>query len=325
MSKTLGIDLGASTTFIYLKGKGIVVREPTSVAIEASTFKIVATGTDAHIIMGRIPGSITIKRPFIDGITDYNAAVELIASFFNKMKKNGISIKRPIVVCSVSCGADEDERAALEDALIQAGCKKVTLIDKPHAAALGAKLNIDDIHPCMIADIGGGATEIALFSEGKIISAVSINVGGTMFSNALAAYIKRKYDLYISVTAAELLKKTYGTVNEKHNRGNAIVHGRNYSTGLPAAIEISSLEIMKVLSRQIAKIAEQILIMLDDIGDEYADVIINDGITISGGSAMLDGIDKLLTEYTGIPVKTAVDPQDCVVEGLGMMIDNEVI
>lgn len=325
MSKTLGIDLGASTTFIYLKGKGIVVREPTSVAIEASTFKIVATGTDAHIIMGRIPGSITIKRPFIEGITDYNAAVELMASFFNKMKRNGIFIKRPTVVCCVSCGADEDERAALEDALIQAGCKKVTLIDKPHAAALGAKLNIDDIHPSMIVDIGGGATEMAIFSGGKIVSAISINVGGTMFSNALAAYIKRKYNLYISVTAAELLKKTYGTVNEKHNRGNAIVHGRNYSTGLPAAIEISSPEIMKVLSRQIAKIAEQILIMLDDVGDEYADIIINDGITISGGSAMLDGIDLLLTEYTGIPVKTAVDPQDCVAEGLGMLIDNEVI
>lgn len=325
MSKTLGIDLGASTTSIYLQSKGIVVREPTAVAIEASTFKIVATGIDAHIILGRIPGSISIKRPFIEGITDYNAAVELMTSFFNKMKKNGIIVRRPIAVCSISCGADENERAAFEDALIQAGCKDVTLIDKPYAAAVGMKIKIDDIHPSMIADIGGGATEIAIFSGGKILNAVSINIGGAMFNNALAAYIRRKHNIYISNEAAELLKKTYGTVNEKRDRGNARVHGRNYSTGLPATIEISQPEIRNVLSRQIAKIAEQMLITLDEINEEYAEMIIYDGITISGGSAMLDGIDLLLSEYTGITVRTAVDPQDCVAEGLGILIDNEEV
>ena len=323
MSKKLGIDLGASTTFIYLQSKGIVIRESTAIAVEANTFKIVATGTEAHVIFGRIPGSITIKCPFNDGITDYNAAVEMMTSFFNKMKHNGIIVRRPTVLCSVSCGADEDERAALEDALIRAGCKNVTLIDKPYAAALGAKLDIANEHPVMLADIGGGATEIAVFSGGRVLTAVSINVGGRMFSNALAAYIRKKYNLFISDKTAELLKKTYGTVNEKHDRGNAIVHGRNFSTGLPGTIEISSPEIRKVLSRQIMKIAEQMLITLEEAGDEYAETVINDGITISGGSAMLDGIELLLSEYMDIPVNIANDPQDCVAEGLGILIDGE--
>jgi Actin-like ATPase involved in cell morphogenesis len=323
MSKTLGIDLGTSTTFIYLQSKGIVVRESTAIAIEASTFKVIATGTEARARLGRIPGSITIKRPCSDGTTDYNATIELMRSFFGKMKKNGIIVKRPTVMCSVSCGADDDERAALEDALMQAGCKKVTLIDKPYAAALGAKLDINGTRPVMIADIGSGATEIAVFSGGNAVNAVSINIGGKMFSNALAAYIRSKYNLFISNETAELLKKTYGTVNEKHDRGNAVVHGRNYSTGLPATIEISSPEIRKVLSRQIVKIAEQLLITLDETGDEYVEAIVENGITISGGSAMLDGIDMLLSEYMDIPVTTAVDPQDCIIEGLGILIDSD--
>ena len=323
MSKKLGIDLGASTTFIYLQSKGIVIRESTAIAVEANTFKISATGTEAHVVFGRIPGSITLKYPFADGITDYNAAVELMTSFFNKMKHNGIIVKRPTVLCSVSCGADEDERAALEDVLMRAGCRNVTLIDKPYAAALGARLDISRDHPVMIADIGGGATEIAVFSGGRVLNAVSINVGGRMFSNALAAYIRKKYNLFISDKTAETLKKTYGTVNEKHDRGNAIVHGRNFSTGLPGTIEISSPEIRKVLSRQIMKIAEQILVALEEIGEEYAETIIEDGITICGGSAMLDGIDMLLSEYMDIPVKIALDPQDCIAEGLGLMIDND--
>ena len=325
MSKTLGIDLGTSTTFIYLQGKGIVVRESTAIAIEASTLKVVATGTDARTIMGRIPGSITVKRPCIDGSTDYNATVELMTSFFDKMKKNGIIVRRPNVVCSVSCGADDDERGALEDALTQAGCKKVTLIDKPYAAALGAKLDISRSRPVMIADIGGGATEIAVFSGGDAVNSVSINIGGRMFSNALAAYIRGKYNLFISNDTAELLKTTYGTVNEKHDRGNAVVHGRNYSTGLPATIELSSPEIRRVLSRQIIKIAEQLLITLDETGEEYVETVVDDGITISGGSAMLDGMDILLSEYMDISVKMAVDPQDCIVEGLGMLIDSDNI
>lgn len=325
MSKTLGIDLGSSTTFIYLEGKGIVVREPTTVAIEASTFKVVATGVDAHVIMGRIPGSVTIKRPFAEGLTDYNTAVELMASFFGKMKKNGIIVRRPVVVCSISCGAEDNERAALEDALIRAGCKDVTLIDKTYAAAVGAKLKIDSTEPVMIADIGGRTTEIAIFCGGRTMSAVTINIGGIMFSNALAAYIRRKHNLQISTETAELLKKTYGTVNEKHNRDNAVVHGRNDSTGLPASVEITSSEIRNILSRQVFKIAEQILISLDEIGDDYAEFVIENGITISGGSAMLDGIDMLLTEYTGINVTTAVDPQDCVAEGLGIIIDSDMI
>ena len=325
MNRELGIDLGASSTFIYLKGKGIVLREPSVVALEANTFKLVAAGTEANLIRGKLPGSVSIVQPVSDEINDYTTTVELLTNLFKKMKKYGISVNKPSVLCSISCGADENRRASLEDAFLQAGCKKIKLIAIPYVAAIGAKLDIDSDTPCMIVDIGGGTSEIAVLKNSNIINAVSINVAGKMFSNALISYIRHKHSIYVSGRTIELLKKTYGTVNEKHNRGNAVVHGRHYSTGLPATVEISSPEIRCILSKQIAKIAEQILMTLDEIEGSCVESIQKNGITISGGSAMLDGIDMLLSEYTGIEVKCASSPLDCVADGLGFLIDNELV
>lgn len=325
MAKTIGIDLGASNTFIYLKGKGVVMREPSMAAIEASSFKTVATGTDAKMIIGKTPGSAMISYPFSDGVTDYNTAVDVLTSFLQKMSVNGLNIIRPIAVCCVACGADEDECAALEDALIQAGCKEITLIQKPYAAALGAGLPITGNTPCMVVDIGSSSAEMAILEEGKVIASASTEVAGNMFSKALMSYIRRKFNIYITQSAADLLKHTYGTVNEKHDRGNAKIYGRDNSTGLPISNEISSPEIRGVLSRQIIKIAERILLMLDDVSERFADTIMENGITLTGGSALLDGIDLLLSEYLGTNVVIAGNPIDCVVEGLGFIIDNGLI
>ncbi|MCL2519012.1 MAG: rod shape-determining protein, partial [Oscillospiraceae bacterium] len=275
----------------------------------------------AKLIQSRTPGSVNITQPFNNGISDYKTAVEVIRNLLKKINNSGIKITKPTVYCCVSCDADDDERAKLEDVLMESGCKRIVLVDKPYAAAIGARLNIVDENPCMIVDIGSSSTEIAVFKSSQIISAVSINLAGKQFSNALAGYIRRKYNLFITSASAEQLKRTYGTVNPKHERNNAIVYGRNYSTGLPASAEITPYEIREILSRQIAKIAEAILIVLDDLSDEDAEYIMENGITISGGSAMLDGIDMLLNKYLEIPVTATLNPMDCVADGLERLIN----
>jgi len=321
MSKVLGFDLGTSSTLICLQEKGIIVREPSVAAVDSESFNVTAIGAEAKMITSRTPGSVNITQPFVNGINDYKVAVEVIARLLKKIKSSGIKINRPTVYCCVSCNADEDERARLEDVLKEAGCKRIVLVDKPYAAAIGANMNITSENPAMIVDIGSGSTEIAVFKSGAILNSSSITTAGRQFNNALANYIRRKYNIFITPTDAEQLKRTYGSVNPKHERGNAVISGRNYSTGLPASCEITPFEIREILTRQIVKIAEEILNVLSELNDEDAGYILENGITITGGSAMLDGIDFLLNKYTEIPITAAINPMDCVAEGLERLIN----
>jgi rod shape-determining protein MreB len=321
----LGIDLGASNTYIYLKDKGIIMRESSVAAIEYGSLNIAATGVDAKKILNRAPGSVTLAKPFQRGIMDFDIAVNMFRHYFHKLNTDIIRIRKPSVLCSISCEPRDEERAAVEDALMQAGCRAVKLIEKPVAAAIGANLKVHGTAAVMVADIGYCATETGIFADGTVVSARTTDTAGASFTAALAGYIRTKYNIYMTDAAVEQLKNTYGTVDPKREKGIAVIYGRNIFTGLPDSCKVTCAEIRGILSREVIKIAKTILMTLDGIPDEYVENVFDSGITLTGGSAMLDGIDTLLTEYTGITVSTRVNPIDGISDGLGLLIDNEAV
>ncbi len=317
----IGIDLGTATVIAYIKGKGIVLREPSVVAVDNNTGDVLAVGQEARRMLGRTPGNIVATRPLKDGvISDYTVTEKMLKYFINKI--GGKSVFAPRIMICIPSQVTEVEKKAVIDAASQAGARKVFLIEEPIAAAIGA--GIDIAKPCgnMIVDIGGGTTDIAVISLGGSVVSSSIKVAGDKFDEAIVKYIKRKHNVIIGDRTAEELKVNIGCVYPKIQDVEMDVRGRDLGTGLPRTLTISSSEMMEALLETAMMIVDAVHGVLEKTPPELAADISDKGIYMTGGGSLLDGLDKLLQEKTGINVMIAQDTVSCVALGTGKALDN---
>lgn len=322
-AKDMGIDLGTANTLVYVKGKGVVLQEPTVVAIEKETNNIFAVGTEAKQMVGRTPGNIVAVRPLKDGvIADFDVTEKMLRYFISKAGKN-VGILSPRLIIGVPSGVTEVEKRAVMDAGIQAGAREVFLIEEPMAAAIGAGLQVEEPTGNLIVDIGGGTTEVAVISLGGIVSSRSVRVAGDEMNEAIVHYIKRNYNLMIGERTAEDIKKEIGSAYPDGRMEMKEVRGRDLLTGLPKTINISSQEVQEALSEPVSSIVEAVKLTLERTPPELAADILDKGIVMSGGGSLLRGIDRLLSEETGMPVQVAEDPLTCVARGTGMALEKD--
>lgn len=320
-SKDIAIDLGTANTLVYLKGKGIVIREPSVVAINTETDTVKAVGEEAKKMIGRTPGNIVAIRPMKDGvIADFHITQSMLKYFIRQVSKN-VSIGKPRVLVSVPSGITEVERRAVEEAALQAGAKVAKVIEEPLAAAIGAGLPVAEPTGSMIVNIGGGTTEIAVLSLGGIVTCRSIRSAGDKFDEAIVNYVKRNYNLAIGLRTAEEIKISIGSVYPIDREDYMDVRGRDLVTGLPKTIKISSSEVLEALKEPVEVMIEGVKSTLEKTPPELASDIMDRGIMVSGGGALLRGIDSLLRKETGIPVQIADSPLDCVVMGAGKALE----
>lgn len=322
-AKDIGIDLGTANTLVHVKGKGIVVREPSVVAIDKYDNKVLAVGNHAKEMLGRTPGNIVAIRPMKDGvIADFDVTQEMIKYFIRKANGAGKSIFKPRVVVCIPSGITDVEKRAVEESVIQAGAKDVCLIEEPMAAAIGAGLPVEEPTGSMIVDIGGGTTEVAVISLGGIVTSKSIRVAGNALDTAIINFIKKEYNLNIGDRTAEEIKITIGSAYQYNNEGSYEVRGRDMVSGLPKNVSISAAEIRKAMSECVYEMVEAIKLTLEKTPPELASDIMETGIVLAGGGAMIRGLDKLISEHTGIPVYIAETPLDCVALGTGKSLDD---
>ena len=321
MARIIGVDLGTSNTYIYRKGRGIVVREPSVIAIDEEKNKVIALGEDAYEMMGKEPNNVTSYRPIKDGvISEFDITVAMLHGFFVKAAGKG-SLNRPNVVLSVSQSITEVERRALEEAAAEAGARAVAIIQSPFAAALGASLPIEEPRGSMIVNIGGGTTEIAVMSLGGIIESGSVRIGGDEIDETIQLYLKHKYNLITSITDAEEIKKQIGTLSPEKTEKEMEVYGRDALTGLPLTVKIKGEELKKPIAEVMSHIVECIKNTLEKLHPELCADIHDFGMTLSGGGALLNGIDAYFSKLFGFDVKIADNPLDCCVEGLEKVIE----
>ena len=317
----IGIDLGTATVIAYIKGKGIVLREPSVVAVDNNTGDVLAVGQEARRMLGRTPGNIIATRPLKDGvISDYTVTEKMLKYFINKIC--GKSIFAPRIMICIPSQVTEVEKKAVIDAASQAGARKVYLIEEPIAAAIGAGIDISK--PCgnMIVDIGGGTTDIAVISLGGSVVSTSIKVAGDKFDKAVVKFIKKKHNVIIGDRTAEELKVNIGCVYPKIQDVEMDIRGRDLGTGLPKTLTISSSEMMEALIEPAMMIVDAVHSVLEKTPPELAADISDKGIYMTGGGSLLDGLDKLLKEKTGINVMIAQDTVSCVALGTGKALDN---
>ena len=317
----IGIDLGTATVIAYVKGKGVVLREPSVVAVDNNTNEVLAVGQEARRMLGRTPGNIVATRPLKDGvISNYTVTEKMLKYFINKI--GGKSIFAPRIMICIPSQVTEVERKAVIDAASQAGARKVYLIEEPIAAAIGAGIDISK--PCgnMIVDIGGGTTDIAVISLGGSVVSTSIKVAGDKFDEAVIKYIKKKHNVIIGERTAEELKVNIGCVYPKIQDTEMDIRGRDLSTGLPKTLTIYSSEMMEALIEPAMMIVDAVHSVLEKTPPELAADISDRGIYMTGGGSLLDGLDKLLQEKTGINVMIANDTVSCVALGTGKALDN---
>ena len=309
-SKDIGIDLGTANTLVCLKGKGIILREPSVVAVDIRTDTVLAVGSQAKDMIGRTPGSIVAVRPLKDGvIADFNITAKMLQHFIRKAVKPGVFSKPRVIIC-MPTGVTEVERKAVEDAAYQAGAKPpVILIEEPMAAAIGAGLPVDEPTGSMVVDIGGGTSEVAVISLGDIVTACSARVAGDRFDEAILTYIKKHYNLLVGERTAEDIKIKIGSAYPYENEKSMVVKGRNLIDGLPKDITITAAEVREALTDPLNTI--------EKTPPELSADIIDHGIMLTGGGALLRGIDMLVMQQTGMPVHIAERPLDCVVDGAG--------
>ena len=320
--KHIGIDLGTANTLVYVKGKGIVLREPSVVAVEAKNRKAVAVGSEAKMMLGKTPGSITAMRPLKDGvIAEYDITAAMLRHYFKKVSGNTIMSRPKVVVC-IPHGVTEVEKRAVEDVTLEAGAQSVALIEEPIAAAIGSGLRVEDARGSMIVDMGGGTTEVAVLALGGIVLSNSSRVAGDELDEAIVSYIKRKYNVLIGDTTAEMLKKRIGSVHPAADRGQMEVRGRNLLNGLPAIVRVTSAEVREAMGDQVQHIVEIIRTTLENTPPELASDIYDTGIMLCGGGAMLSGLDLLISRITGIRTVIAKAPIDSVVIGIGRIIES---
>ena len=317
----VGIDLGTATVIVYIKGKGIVLREPSVVAVDSNTGDVVAVGVEAQRMLGRTPGNIVATRPLREGvISDYTVTEKMLKYFINKVGPKSLFAPR-IMIC-IPSRVTEVEKKAVIDAATEAGARKVYLIEEPIAAAIGAGIDISK--PCgnMVVDIGGGTTDIAVISLGGSVVSTSIKVAGDKFDEYVVKYIKKKHNVIIGERTAEELKQNIGCVFPKIQDVDMDVRGRDLVTGLPVTIAIHSSEMLEALEEPANMIIDAVHSVLEKTPPELAADISDRGIYMTGGGALIDGLDKLLQEKTGINVMIAQDTVSCVALGTGKALDN---
>ncbi|SFI95771.1 Cell shape-determining protein MreB [Terrisporobacter petrolearius] len=325
MTKDMGIDLGTANTLVYIKGQGIVVREPSVVAIRDDSKQVLAVGEEAKRMIGRTPGNIVAIRPMKDGvIADFDVTQSMLSYFIQKAAaKKGVVSPR-IAIC-VPFGVTEVEKRAIEEAARQAGAKDAFLIEEPMAAAIGAGLRIEEPEGNMVVDIGGGTSEIAIISLGGIVTAKSIRLGGDELDEAIVSYVKKEYSLMIGERTAENVKITIGSAYKEGEEVEMEIRGRDLISGLPKTMQISSSEVRDALREPVNSIVDGIKSTLEKTPPELASDIMENGIMLTGGGALLKGLDKLVKEETGMPVKIAENPLDCVAIGTGKSVEDAEI
>ena len=321
-SKDIGIDLGTANTLVYLRGKGIIMREPSVVAVDTKTDEVRSVGHEAKAVIGRTPGSIMAVRPLKDGvIADFDITANMLARFIKKVCGNSMFFRPRVVIC-IPSGVTEVERRAVKEASLKAGARQVRVIEEPMAAAIGAGLPISEPSGSMVVDIGGGTSEVAVISLGGIVAARSVRVGGDEFDQAIIAYIKRKYNLLIGERTAEQIKIEIGSAYELEEEKEMEIKGRNLVDGLPKNITVHSEEIRDALAESLQKVVDAIKETLERTPPELSADIIDHGIMLTGGGALLRGLDELVHRETGIDVHVAETPLDCVAAGTGAVLDH---
>ena len=321
LGQDIGIDLGTATVIAYVKGKGIVLREPSVVAVDSNTKEVLAVGQEARRMLGRTPGNIVATRPLRDGvISDYTVTEKMLKYFINKI--NGKSLFSPRTMICIPSRVTEVEKKAVIDAATQAGARKVVLIEEPIAAAIGA--GIDIAKPCgnMVVDIGGGTTDIAVISLGGSVENTSIKIAGDKFDEYIVKYIKKKHNMMIGERTAEDLKINIGCVYPKIQDVDMEIRGRDLITGLPKTVTVYSSEMLEALIEPAMMIVDAVHSVLEKTPPELAADISDRGIYMTGGGCLIEGLDRLLQEKTGINVMIANDAVSCVALGTGKALDN---
>ena len=322
-ARDMGIDLGTANTLVHVKGRGIVLREPSVVAIKSDSGDVLAVGEEAKRMIGRTPGNIIAIRPMKDGVIADFDVTQAMLKYFIRKAMNSKSFVRPRVVVGVPSGVTEVEKRAVIDAAQQAGAREAYLIEEPMAAAIGAGLPVEEATGNMVVDIGGGTTEIAVISLGGIVTSRSIRIGGDEMDSSIVAYIKRVYNLMIGERTAEEIKMSIGAaIVSSDNDRPMEVRGRDLVTGLPITITIQAREIREALADPIYKIVEAVKGTLEKTPPELAADVMDHGIMMTGGGALLTNLDKLISNETGMPVLVADDALSCVGEGTGRSLEN---
>lgn len=320
--KDIGIDLGTANTLLYAAGEGVVLREPSVVAVNNKMNHVLAVGNEAKEMIGRTPGAIVAISPLKDGvIADFEVTQAMLKYFIKKLSKDSLFGKPRVVIC-VPSGVTEVEERAVEEAAVQAGAREAFLMEEPMAAAIGANLPIEDASGSMVVDIGGGTSEVAVISLGGIVVSKSIRVAGEKLDDSIIAYIKKEYNLMIGERTAEEIKVSVGGAFPREKEEIVEIRGRDLVTGLPRNMNISSTDLLNAMSEPISSIIDAIKYTLEKTPPELASDIMNRGIYLTGGGALIYGIDKLITKETGMPVKIAESPLDCVVLGAGKVVEN---
>ncbi|MGI6224884.1 MAG: rod shape-determining protein [Peptococcales bacterium] len=322
-AKDIGIDLGTANSIVYLRGKGVVLSEPSVVAIQRDTGSVLAVGEEAKRMIGRTPGNIIAIRPLKDGvIADFEVTQNMLKYFISKALKGKTFLVKPRVVVCVPAGVTSVEERAVKEAAIQAGAKEAHLVEEPMAAAIGAGLPVHEPTGNMIVDIGGGTTDVAIISLGGIVTSRSIRIGGDEMDDAIIHYIKRTYNLMIGDRTAEEIKIQIGSAFLDANAETYQVRGRDLVTGLPKNITITSEEIQNALKDPVNSVIEAIKVCLEKTPPELSADIMDRGIVMAGGGSLLKGFDQLVASETGMPVHVADDPLSCVAVGTGKVLDN---
>lgn len=320
-TRDIGIDLGTANTLVHMKVKGIVLREPSVVAINNNTGEVLSVGLEAKNMIGRTPGNITAIRPMKDGvIADFQITQGMLRYFIRKIMGKNMFLRPRVVVC-VPSGVTEVEKRAVIDATLQAGAKEAYLIEEPMAAAIGANLPVEEPSGSMVVDIGGGTSEVAVISLGGIVVSRSLRIAGDELDDAIVHYVKKEYNLMIGERTAEDIKIQVGSAYLLEEETKYNISGRDLVTGLPKDLSISSEEIRDALAEPINSIVDSIKYTLEKTPPELAADVMEKGIMLTGGGAMLKGLDQLIHNETGIPVNIAEFPLDCVVLGTGRVLD----
>lgn len=323
----VGIDLGTANTLVYFKGKGIILNEPSVIAVDTRSKEVIATGKDAKAMVGRAPDNITVVRPLQDGvISDFGMTQAMLKDFLRKAIPSKSILTRTRIVVGVPSGVTEVEKRAVQEVVHQMGAKDIFIMDEPMAAAIGSGLLVENPKGCMVADIGGGTSDIAIISLGGIVTSTSLRVAGDKMDDAIVSYMRKNYNLLIGDKTAEDIKIKIGCVShnfiDMETKQEAEIRGRDLLNGLPRTLKISSNDIMKALEEPINAIIEGIKQTLENAPPEIAADIMDSGMIITGGGALIKGIDKLITQETGLRVQISEQPLEDVALGTGKSLDN---
>jgi rod shape-determining protein MreB len=322
LSQDMGIDLGTANTLVHVKGKGIVIREPSVVAVQKDTNEVLAIGAEAKRMIGRTPGNIVAIRPLKDGVIADFDITQAMLKFFIKKAIGNKTFVRPRVVVGVPSGVTAVERRAVLDATIQAGAREAYLIEEPMAAAIGAGLPVQEATGNMVVDIGGGTSEVAVISLGGIVVSRSVRIGGDKMDEAIVQYIKKKYNLLVGERTAEEIKISIGTAMKVENPDKMEIRGRDLVTGLPKTLTIDANQIQEALSEPVAGIIDAVRGTLERTPPELSSDIMDRGIVMTGGASLLRNLDRLLSKETGMPVYVSDSALSCVALGTGIAVEH---